>query len=138
MQDVCEAEEGEGDTIGHSEWLWLHFAITVPLKFDRRPGIVTQLRTMCTAFSAVFASSKSCAPRGYSGSASSLLIDDNRSIKQMWFFPMLETLILDNNDITGLHNFPKLPSLTTLWLNKNKVRAMATLSNAFALFGANI
>ncbi len=41
------------------------------------------------------------------------------SLGELAQFTSLETLILDNNDIQSLAQFPPLPHLTTLWLNKN-------------------
>lgn len=36
-------------------------------------------------------------------------------------FSKLISLVLDNNEITHLTNFPYLPTLNTLWLNNNKI-----------------
>lgn len=36
-------------------------------------------------------------------------------------FSKLVSLVVDNNEITHLTDFPYLPSLTTLWLNNNKI-----------------
>lgn len=44
-----------------------------------------------------------------------------RSVKCVWFFPRLVTLVLDNNALAALTNFPKLPTLRTLWLNNNRI-----------------
>ena len=46
-----------------------------------------------------------------------------RSLEGIEKFLMLQELILDNNQLTdeSLSNFPSLPHLHTLTLNKNKV-----------------
>lgn len=38
----------------------------------------------------------------------------------------LETLILDKNGIQGLTNFPRMESVTTLWLNNNNLTDMSS------------
>ena len=43
-------------------------------------------------------------------------------------FKGLRSLVLDNNDLSGRMKFPKLNSLDTLSLNKNKVRAAVVAS----------
>ena len=47
-------------------------------------------------------------------------------------FKGLRSLVLDNNDLSGRMKFPKLNSLDTLSLNKNKVRAAVVASGAGA------
>lgn len=37
-------------------------------------------------------------------------------------FRVVETLILDKNDLENLEGFPRMESVTTLWFNNNKVR----------------
>lgn len=44
-------------------------------------------------------------------------------------FTRLETLILDGNLVTSQTKLPKLPSLTTLWVNKNKIVNLSTFIN---------
>jgi microcompartment protein CcmK/EutM len=47
---------------------------------------------------------------------------DLESIRQ---FTKLETLVLDSNEITSHTKFPPLPSLRTLWVNRNKITNLA-------------
>lgn len=44
-----------------------------------------------------------------------------RSGENLQLFSHLETLVLDKNKLTGLGDFPTLPSVTTLWCNNNNV-----------------
>jgi hypothetical protein len=44
-----------------------------------------------------------------------------RDLADLKYFPMLETLILDKNGLTGLENCPSLSHLHTLWCNNNEI-----------------
>jgi len=40
-------------------------------------------------------------------------------------FQKLESLVLDNNDLTSHSKLPKLPKLRTFWVNRNKIANLA-------------
>jgi hypothetical protein len=46
------------------------------------------------------------------------------------FFTSLTTLILDHNELESLDGFPCMPSVTTLWLNNNRVSQLVELADA--------
>jgi Leucine-rich repeat (LRR) protein len=47
-----------------------------------------------------------------------------KSLERLQHFPKLQTLILDKNDMADLGDCPKLPSVTTLWFNNNKIECL--------------
>ncbi|XP_033110386.1 leucine-rich melanocyte differentiation-associated protein-like [Anneissia japonica] len=49
---------------------------------------------------------------------------DLRSLED---FTNLHTLILDNNELTSHVSFPHLPSISTLWLNRNKISNLSVI-----------
>lgn len=50
------------------------------------------------------------------------MILTGRDLEVLEKFPRLELVVLDSNRISSDTKFPRLPTLHTLWLNKNKVR----------------
>ena len=53
----------------------------------------------------------------------------NRSLKNLDYFPNLDTLQLDRNGLKSISDLPKLSYLKTLWLNNNQLNDMARLVN---------
>lgn len=51
-----------------------------------------------------------------------------RSFANLQCFPSLQTLVLDKNDLQDVRGCPTIPTLTTLWLNNNRVSAPGTFS----------
>ncbi|KAL6057766.1 Leucine rich melanocyte differentiation associated [Balamuthia mandrillaris] len=47
------------------------------------------------------------------------------NLRSLQAFSKLETLVLDNNQLTSHTKFPALPSLHTLWVNNNQIKNLA-------------
>lgn len=54
------------------------------------------------------------------------IVNTNSNVSSLREFSKLETLVLDGNSITSHTKFPPLPSLRTLWVNKNSINNLAT------------
>ena len=63
--------------------------------------------------------------RSRGGSCTTLNLSENaiRPPGNLAAFTALQTLILDKNGLESLEGFPRLPTLRTLWINHNLVRA---------------
>lgn len=44
-----------------------------------------------------------------------------RSFRNLQYFPSLQTLVLDKNNLEDVQECPVIPTLTTLWFNNNRV-----------------
>lgn len=70
-------------------------------------------------------------------SAKTLNLTENRLCPpgNLQHFKVLEQLVLDNNQLTSLEGFPCMPSVTTLWINKNQISDLPELADqVLALF----
>lgn len=60
-------------------------------------------------------------------STTTLNLTENRirgAGSNLHLFTAVATLVLDKNGIESLEGFPRMPSVTTLWLNQNAVRLL--------------
>ena len=67
-----------------------------------------------------------------------LNLTENRirgAFSNLHLFTAVETLVLDSNGLDSLDGFPKMPTVTTLWLNKNAVRFFFFFHRGSALAG---
>ena len=67
-----------------------------------------------------------------------LNLTENRirgAVSNLHLFTAVETLVLDSNGLDSLDGFPKMPTVTTLWLNKNAVRPVFFHRGGGALAG---
>ena len=64
--------------------------------------------------------------RARGGSCTTLNLSENaiRPPGNLAAFTALQTLILDKNGLESLDGFPRMPTLRTLWINHNLVRAL--------------
>ena len=70
--------------------------------------------------------------RSRGGSCTTLNLSENaiRPPGNLAAFTALQTLILDKNGLESLEGFPRLPTLRTLWINHNLVRACGGVAEA--------
>ncbi|CAM9181900.1 unnamed protein product [Ascophyllum nodosum] len=52
-----------------------------------------------------------------------------QSFSYLQCFPLLQTLVLDKNDLEDIKECPTIPTLTTLWINNNKVADLPEFLN---------
>lgn len=73
-------------------------------------------------------------------SAKTLNLTENRFCPpgNLQHFKVLEQLVLDNNNISSLEGFPCMPSVTTLWINKNQISDLPELADQLLALFPNV